>query len=70
MNYAKKVRELEKIYFNDSKEHENNKVELLEIQRKYDELQSLCRDLLDNYDDKNDIEMLIVKIKYHLMDKS
>lgn len=70
MNYAKKVRELEKIYFNDSKEHENNKVELLEIQRKYDELQSLCRDLLDNYDDKNDIEMSIVKIKYHLMDKS
>lgn len=70
MNYAKKVRELEKIYFNDSKEHETNKVELLEIQKKYDELQSLCRDLLDNYDNKNDIEMLIVKLKYHLMDKS
>lgn len=70
MNYAKKVRELEKIYFNDSKEHETNKVELLEIQKKYDELQSISRDLINNYDNKNDIEMAIVKMKYHLMDKS
>lgn len=70
MNYAKKVRELEKIYFNDSKEYETNKVELLEIQKKYDELQSICRDLINNYDNKNDIEMAIVKMKYHLMDKS
>lgn len=70
MNYAKKVRDLEKIYFNDSKEYENNKIELLDVQKKYEELQSLCKELLNNYDNKNDIEMSIVKIKYHLMDKS
>lgn len=70
MNYAKKVRDLEKIYFKDSKEYESNKAELLNAQRKYEELQSLCKELINTYDNKNDIEMSIVKIKYHLMDKS
>jgi|688.fasta_scaffold554762_3 hypothetical protein len=69
MNYAKKVRELEKIYFNDSKEYETNKVELSEISKKYEELRVLCCDLLDLYDGKSEIDNSIIKIKYHLMDK-
>jgi hypothetical protein len=67
MNYARKVRELEKIFFNESKENEHNKNELIEINRKYKELQILCRDLLNNYDNKENIEDIIIKIKYHLM---
>jgi len=69
MNNAKKVREMERIYFIETKEYENNKVELLEISKKYEELRVLCCDLLDLYDGKNEIDSSIVKIKYHLMDK-
>lgn len=69
MNNAKKVREMERIYFIESKENENNKVELSETQKKYEELRVICCDLLDSYDSKMNIENSIIKIKYHLMDK-
>jgi hypothetical protein len=68
MNYARKVRELEKIYFNESKEYESNKFELMETHKKYEKLKTLCKDLLNNYDNKENIDDLIIKIKYHLMD--
>ncbi len=68
MNYARKVRELEKIYFNESKENESNKFELVETIKKYEELKTLCKDLLNNYDNKENIEDSVIKIKYHLMD--
>jgi len=67
MNYARKVRELEKIYFNESKENESNKFELIETHKKYEELKTLCKDLLNNYDNKENIEDSVIKIKYHLM---
>ena len=35
MNNAKKVREMERIYFIDTKENEINKAELLETHKKY-----------------------------------
>ena len=69
IDLKEKVRELEKIYFNDSKEYETNKVELSEISKKYEELRVLCCDLLDLYDGKSEIDNSIIKIKYHLMDK-
>lgn len=69
MNNAKKVREMERIYFIETKEYENNKVELSEISKKYEELRVLCCDLLDLYDGKSEIDGSIIKIKYHLMGK-
>lgn len=69
MNNAKKVREMERIYFIDTKENEINKAELLETHKKYEELSVLCCDLLDLYDSKSDIDISIIKIKYHLMNK-
>lgn len=67
MNNAKKVREMERIYFNESKENEMNKAELSEMQKRYEELSVLCRDLVDIYDSKENLENSIIKIKYHLM---
>lgn len=69
MNNAKKIREMERIYFYESKDNEINKNELQNTTKKYEELKSLCRDLLDNFDSTSDITESINKIKHHLIHK-
>lgn len=69
MNNAKKVREMERIYFYESKDNEINKNELLNISKKYEDLKDLCRDLVDSFDSANGITDSINKIKHHLIHK-
>lgn len=69
MNNAKKVREMERIYFYESKDNEINKSELQDISKKYEALETLCKDLIDSFDSMNDITIPINKIKHHLIHK-
>lgn len=68
MNDAKKIREIEGLYFYECKENEENKVILFKTQEKYNELRKLCENLLNSKTtDEFDINMNL--IEYHLTQK-
>lgn len=69
MNDAKKVSEMQEIYFYESKEHEINKSKLEKLGNKYNELETLCKELVDLYDCNDNIEISVQKIKHHLLYK-
>jgi hypothetical protein len=69
MNDAKKISEMQKIYYFESKENETNKSKLSELTEKYEDLENLCKDLVDMNDSKKDIQVIIQKIKHHLIYK-
>lgn len=47
MNAAKNVREIEKLYFDEIKEHEFTKSVAQDLAKKYEELRSACCDLFN-----------------------
>lgn len=63
MNNAKKVREMQEIYFEESRENEINKNNLQILSKKYDCLEVLCKELIESFDSECDISLQIEKIK-------
>lgn len=66
MNNAKKVREMQEIYFIETKEHEKVKKSLDKVSKKYEILEILCKELIDLYDCNSDISKSIHNIKNHI----
>ena len=65
MNDAKKIREIESLYFTECKENESNKILLNRTQQQYNHLRELCEKLL-NIKTTNDYDIIINAIEYHL----
>lgn len=63
MNDAKKIRELQEIFFEESKDNEMNKNNLKNLSKKYDKLEMLCKELIESFDCRNDISPSINNIK-------
>lgn len=63
MNDAKKIRELQEIFFEESKDNEMNKSNLQNLSKKHDKLEMLCKELVESFDCRNDISSSINKIK-------
>lgn len=66
MNNAKKVREMQEIYFEESRENEMNKNNLKILSKKYDCLEVLCKELIESFDSECNISLQIEKIKEFL----
>lgn len=63
MNNARKVREMQEIYFEESRENEINKNNLQILSKKYDCLEVLCKELIESFDSEQDVCIQIEKIK-------
>ena len=66
MNNAKKVREMQEIYFEESRENEMNKNNLKILSKKYDCLEVLCKELIESFDSECNISLQVEKIKEFL----
>ena len=65
MNDAKKIREIEKLYFFECKENEDNKVLLNKTLQQYSQLKEFCKLLLETKT-TDDFDMAMNYIRYHL----
>lgn len=64
MNIVKNIKEIERLYFDEVKEHENTKSVNLHLINKYECLQELCTELIELHMNNNeDYKKSIKKIK-------
>lgn len=59
MNNARKIREMEKIYFYDTKEMENCSSKLKSITKEYETLKTLCKRLINSNNNEAQKETLL-----------
>jgi len=65
MNDAKKIRELQEIYFEESKDNEMTKSNLQTLSKKYSKLEIICKELIESFDSKCDVSLVINKLREH-----